>query len=335
MLQYDTFEDQTKRLFAVSDSVRKRVLDRLELDEAVAGLLISPRVLPVGASTGVCQGKAQIKLNLGTFFYLLDEVPVAFRFAPVAQFAQGRQCSDCSTMPDQAHVRIFSLVLGAIAISILTAHELCHALNGHFYIENYSRSPCSSEELRRLEATTLQMDANISLATEFNADLAGIVWTLEALFDEGSHLYHLIKESEEFLRGITTAAGTGGILAFVIAVLAKTYRTSPSAKLRHPKPWFRVEALRRAVTRFLRMHKKDAELDSFLSMRQAAVDFVIPNLRPTVTDFTQRQPDEPGEWPNRVQQGWRRSELFQEKHRIARTLCLREEMYNWTETLGW
>jgi hypothetical protein len=229
---------------------------------------------------------------------------------------------------------MFTYMAGAVATAVLTGHELCHALNGHAYIQNYSKSPLYSDKLGA-EARRLQENDATAFAIEFNADLAGITWTLDALFDSCSQFHQLLDEAEETLPVLTSPTGLGSLLAFVVVILAKTHQNSRRAKLQHPKPSVRAEAFKRAVVAVLTTQGRTAERDAFLAMLPTAVEFLNSRLRPTVTDFAEALPSQPGDIPDRVERAWRECEPFLDKHKKGSALCFDAEMRDWSKTLSW
>jgi hypothetical protein len=335
MTKYMNFEQRLFKLESVANSIRTTIITRFGLPETFGELETLAEAS--GATSGFDETGAHIRVALGTSFYLLDEVLAAFRFAPVTQLVQGTVAEEI-LLPAAVYGREdeFSFALAILSFSTLVAHEFCHLLNGHFFVCNYSKSPHWSNELAA-EAQRLGMNEHTGFALETNADLAGIAWMLESLCDETSELRQNITSAEQRLPGITNPRGIGSLLAFTVVVLSKTYQRPRFKKAKHPPPAFRFETLKRTVAWYLTAKHKEAERDAFLQVLRGAVEFLLPNLRPTNAEFA--EPDVPAgsqaALAHRIEQAWRDAESYLERHKQGPSICFGTEMHDLTTTLSW
>jgi hypothetical protein len=332
MTDLKTLAERMHVIWGIGNSLQKRVV-------ACCGSkpispLEDPKAEDFGAEVGRRPADLCIRLQVGTYFYLLDEVRAAIHDAPVTEYAQGRMPSEGNAPGNHEElVDVFTSAIASVAFCILTTHELCHILNGHYFLKN----PDESENKRLAdEARRLRRDPAVSFALELNADLAGISCTLAGLGDPKVQIKPSLEFAAETLSGIATPAGIGSVVAFAVVVLAKTWQAG-ATRTSHPKPSFRFEALKRAVMWFWATQGKALELQSFQTMLPEAVRFLLPTLRPQHVEFSYSDALQNGyeEMPRQIEDAWRESEPFLQRQKTTPELCLDEEMHNWRKTLNW
>jgi hypothetical protein len=336
MIKYLNYTQRIAQLEGVADAMRKTIVQRFGLPQTF-GAAGDSLIDPYGAKSGFKDNNAYISVAIGSYFYLLDEVLAAFRFAPVTQFAQGHVAAQTPVPAGQFELEDeFAYVLATLAFATLIGHELCHLLNGHWFMGNYNNSPRRSNEVAA-EAQRLGNKEHTSFAFETNADLGGITWMLETLFDETSELRQTIKCTETRLPGITSPGGIGSILAFTVVVLSKTYHKARVNKVKHPPPAFRYETLNRTAARYLAMQHKEDERQAFVQALPEAVGFLLSRLRPTNVEFAEPDVLESNQaaLAQRIEEAWRDAEPFLELHKHGPSICFGAEMHDLTKTLGW
>ncbi|HEY4359678.1 MAG TPA: hypothetical protein VGN17_01855 [Bryobacteraceae bacterium] len=336
MIKYMNFAQRIAQLEGVADAMRKTIVQRFGLPQTF-GAAGDSLIDPYGAKSGFRDNNAYISVAIGSYFYLLDEVLAAFRFAPVTEFARGHVPVQTPVLVGQFELEDeFVYVLATLAFATLIGHELCHLLNGHWFMENYGHSPRRSDEIAA-EAQRLAKKEHTSFAFETNADMGGITWMLETLFDETSELRQTIECAATRLPGITSSSGIGSTLAFTVVVLSKTYHKARVNKLRHPPPVFRYETLNRTAARYFATQQKEDERQAFVQVLPKAVGFLLSKLRPTNVEFA--EPDEQqsnqAELAERIEEAWRDAEPFLELHKHGPRICFGAEMHDLKKTLGW
>lgn len=328
-----SFGERTKQLWNLGDALRRQVVAAVRLPDSF-GAFDDPRSDSFGAQLSFREKGPYIRVQLGTFLYLLEEVPQAFRAGHVSYCAQGTAgAQELRRVDQEACADRFALAVAAAAFSVLIGHELCHLMNGHFYLKN---PLMSSEPAVLADAQRLRQNEATAFALEMNADLAGVNFTIGALMDLAAGLHQLLQASEECLPGIASAAGIGSLLAFAVVVLAKTWRASTVCPATHPKPSFRFAAVKKAVLAALQLRERDVELQAFLAMLPEAM-VQLAGLRLSAVEFSHDDALQDGysDMPVRIEQAWRDSESFLNGQKAGGILCFDEEMHDWTKALRW